>query len=129
MPGTSLVRLLLLGCLIVAVALGLGLLDVEPVWIVVGVIAAWLVASVVEWTLWQRDNDPWRSRPAPPAQPRQYSMRVPVGRKRVVFNLGADPAPAPPPPIEETIVEAPAPAPEPVVVEEPPPPARARARS
>ncbi len=114
MPGIPLVRLLLLGCLIVAVALALGLLDVRPVWIVVGVIAAWLVASVIEWMLWKRDNDPWRaSRPAAPPRPREYSMRVPVGRKRVVFNLGSDPAPAAPPEIEETIVQAPAP----VVVE------------
>ena len=123
MQGASLARFVTLAAFIVSVALSLWLADADAVWIVVGVAAAWLVASIIEWVAWnmgERDyglyEREWRTRagydqpnvagratepapqyiPPPPPPP-------PVARP--------DPPPPPPPPVPE-----PEPGPEPVPI-------------
>ena len=60
MPGASLVRFVALAALIVSIALGLWLLDAGRGWIVVGIVAAWLLASFVEWIARSRVEEPSR---------------------------------------------------------------------
>lgn len=60
MPGASLVRFVALAALIVSIALGLWLLDAGRGWIVVGIVAAWLLASFVEWIARSRLEALWR---------------------------------------------------------------------
>jgi hypothetical protein len=104
-PGTSLVRFVLLAALIVAVALALWLLDVDRVWIVLGVIVAWLAASAIELVSWKRAEARWHGgaggwdRPAYPARPPAPSVRP--------APSVAPPAEAPPAVVQEA---APAPA-------------------
>jgi len=57
-PGASLVRFVTLAALIVSVALALWLLDVHRAWIAVGVVVAWLAATLIEWTAWSRFGAP-----------------------------------------------------------------------
>ncbi|MBD0291547.1 MAG: hypothetical protein ICV74_09850 [Thermoleophilia bacterium] len=72
MPGGSLLRFVVLAAFILAVALGLWLVDVDPPFVVVGVALAWVIASLFEWLAW-RDSEPrWpslgrRASPSPPA--------------------------------------------------------------
>jgi hypothetical protein len=48
-PGASLVRFVALAAFIASVGLALWLLDLGPGWVLAGVVAAWLVTSLIEW--------------------------------------------------------------------------------
>jgi hypothetical protein len=52
-------RLLLLAALIISVALALSLRGVDRLWIVVGILVAWIAASAFEWISWKRTDARW----------------------------------------------------------------------
>jgi hypothetical protein len=99
--GASLARFVTLAALIVSVALSLWLADADAVWIVVGVAAAWLVASIVEWVAWNSgDRDygvyerEWRLRSG-------YDQLNVAGRPLEETQVYAPPPPRPPPAVAE----------------------------
>ena len=59
MQGASLARFVTLAALIVSVALSLWLADADAIWIILGVAAAWLIASIAEWVAWNRTDQDW----------------------------------------------------------------------
>jgi hypothetical protein len=52
-------RLLLLAALIISVALALSLRGVDRLWIVIGIVVAWIAASAFEWVSWKRAEARW----------------------------------------------------------------------
>ena len=116
--GSSIIRFVCLAALIVSVALALWLLDVDRLWIVVGVLLAWLVASAVEWLGWQRADARWGEIQIPAAP-------VPQRQTHAVEPPPAFVPPPPPAAVAETIVVPPPvePTPSPPALVPPPEPA------
>ena len=80
-------RFLLLAALIVSVALALSLRGVDRLWIVVGVVVAWIAASALEWRSWTRTEDRWSDRRSDDRD--AYPTFVPPPRPHADSDLSA----------------------------------------
>jgi hypothetical protein len=99
--GSSIIRLVVLASLIVSIALAFWLLGADRVLIVVGVLAAWLIASMIEWLAWRRAEARRRRHSTPASAGPSYPARIPDPQPSVLV-----PPPAPASDIAEPIVVA-----------------------